>query len=327
MPRRGRMADGVATKRSSGKRLPLFARLLEALRSRAASPAPAAATEPGAARESAAASPERRASARAVAPPDPVTVRQWLYGTGFIIPGGPHYVLELVKPFHLGPSMTMLELGSGLGGPARAIAEAFDTYVTGYERDPEFAKRATDETNLRGLSRHVQIQPYDPESIELRAGFFDHVLAREATYNVAQKERLLRVLNQAMKPFGQLILNDFVLDRAAGERAELAAWEETEAATQKPQLWTAAQYSDCFKSLGFDLRIAQDVTPEYRRLILHAWKLFIDEGQLHHLKASQALPVIDEVERTAKAIAALESGALKFFSFVALGGRRRSVVS
>ncbi len=258
-------------------------------------------------------------------PPDALTIRQWLYGPGFIIPGDAEYVLELVKPFNLSPAMTMLDLGSGLGGPARTIAEAFKTYITGFERDPELAQRANDDVAARGFGRHVQISAYDPESFELRAGFYDHALAREATYNVAQKERFLRVLNQAMKPFGQLILTDFVRDRAAGDPPELAAWEAMQ--SHKPQLWTAAQYSDCLKSLGFDLRIATDTTADYRRMILLAWKNLLERGELRHLRSSHAMPVIDEVERAMRTVAALESGALKFYYFVALGGRRRSPVA
>ncbi len=307
------MADGAATKRPAQRRLSLFERIRDRLRRGAAPPA---------ATEVAAAPAAANAQIR-LPPPDPLTIRQWLYGPGFIIPGDANYVLELVKPFNLSPAMTMLEFGSGLGGPACAIAEAFNTYVTGYERDPELVQRATEQAAVRGLGRHVQISTYDPESVELRAGFYDHALAREATSAVAQKERFLRVLNQAMKPFGQLILTDFVRDRAAGDRPELAAWESMQ--QHKPQLWTAAQYSDCFKSLGFDLRIANDITTEYRRLILLAWKNFLDRGELRQLRSAQAAaPVIDEVERGLRTVAALESGALKVYYFVALGGRRRA---
>ena len=311
------MADGAITKRPAQKRLPLLARLRQrwlgsAKPKAAARPAPKAAAAPGA------------AGARQPAP-SPLVVRQWLYGPGFIIPGDVNYVLELVKPFHLGPSMTMLDLAAGLGGPARAIAQAFDTYVTGFERDPELARKASDETASRGLSRHVQISAYDPETYELRAGFYDHALAREATYHIVQKERFLRVLNQAMKPFGQFILTDFVRDRAAGDPPELAAWEAIQ--PFKPELWTAAQYADCFKSLGFDLRIGNDITAEYKRLTLMAWKAFVEEGELRQLRSTQAAPVIDEVERSIKTIAALETGALKFHYFVALGGRKRAAIS
>jgi SAM-dependent methyltransferase len=156
-------------------------------------------------------------------------------------------------------------------------------------------------------------------------GTCDHALAREATYHIAQKERFLRVLNQAMKPSGQLVFTEFVRDRAAGDRPELEVWAAMQ--RYKPALWTAAQYTDCFKSLGFDLRIASDHTAEYRRMTLLAWKDFLEGGELKQLRSSQAAPVIDEVERSLRTVAALEGGALKFYYFVALGGRRRAAVS
>jgi SAM-dependent methyltransferase len=312
------MADGLIAKRTAEKRMPFFARLRQRLLGRGSAPVSAA--------RSSARPREVSAAPEKLPPPSPLTVRQWLYGPGYIMPGDAAYVLELVKPFHLGPSMTMLELGSGLGGPARTIAASFDTYVTGFERDSGLAQKAIDETAARGVSRYVQISPYDPETFELRAGFYDHVLAREATYQITQKERFLRVLNQAMKPFGQIIVTDFVRDKAAGDRPELAAWEAM-LEPYKAELWTAAQYADCFKSLGFDLRISDDVTADYRRMILYAWKAFIDDGMLRRLRSTQALPVIDEAERCVKTIAAFESGALKFQYFVALGGRRRATVS
>ena len=307
------MADGAAARRPAQRRSSFFERIRERLRGGAAAPAATA---------TASAVPAGAAPQVRLPPPDALTIRQWLYGPGYIVPGDATYVLELVKPFHLCPAMTMLDMAAGLGGPARSIAEAFNTYVTGYERDPELARQATEETAARGFSRHVQISVYDPESFELRTGFYDHALSRGATYAVVQKERFLRVLNQAMKPFGQLILIDFVVDRTVGERPEVAVWEAMQ--PHKPQLWTAAQYSDCFKSLGFDLRIANDVTADYRKLILFAWKNFLERGELRQIKGPQAAPVIDEVERGLRTVAALESGALKIYYFVALGGRRRA---
>jgi len=211
------MADRALSKQPA-RRSSLFERLRNRLRrNRDAAPARQTRTAQGGLAS---------AAARPVGPPpDALTVRQWLFGPGYIIPGNADYVLELVKPFHLGPAMTMLDMAAGLGGPAETIAGAFETYIAGFERDPELVRRASDAAVAHGLARHVQVKVYDPESFELRAGFYDHALAREATYAVAQKERFLRVLNQAMKPSGQLIFTDFVRDRAAGDRPELAAWE------------------------------------------------------------------------------------------------------
>src|SRR5947207_639404 len=66
----------------------------------------------------------------AVPPLSRMTVAQWLWGDGYLMPGGPDFVLELVKPFGLTPAMSTLDLSAGLGGPARAIAQTFGTYVT-----------------------------------------------------------------------------------------------------------------------------------------------------------------------------------------------------
>jgi cyclopropane fatty-acyl-phospholipid synthase-like methyltransferase len=307
------MTDSAITKRSVPRRMSLLARLRQRFQG-ASRPKAEHVVAP------VAASPVQAARPMGP-PPEPRTVRQWLYGPGFLTPGGADYVLELVEPFHLDPSMTMLDMGCGLGGGARAISREFKTYVAGFERDPELAQRATEVSLAQGFARHNQLSAYNPETFELRSGFYDHALAREATYQVVQKERFLRVLNQAMKPMGQLILTDFVRDRDAGEKPELAVWEAMQ--DPKPQLWTAAQYTDCFKSLGFDLRIAKDVTADYRRMILVAWKNFLERDELRQLRQSQAAPVIDEVERSLRTVAALESGALKFFYFVALSSRRR----
>ncbi len=312
------MADGAITRRPAPRRLSLVARLRKLLRRNAS----AASARPG---RGAASGAVQNSPDVAGPPPDPLTVRQWLYGPGYVTPGSAEYVLELAKQFNPSPAMTVLDMAAGLGGPAQTIAEAFKTYIAGFERDPDLARRATEAVAAHGLARYVQVSAYDPETFELRAGFYDHALAREATYHVAQKERFLRVLSQAMKTSGQLILTDFVRDRAAGERPELGSWEAT--LRYKPQLWTAAQYTDCMKSLGFDVRIASDATADYRRMTLLAWKNFLEGGELKTLRASQAAPVIDEVERSLRTVSALESGALKFYYFVALSGRRRGATA
>lgn len=296
------------------RRRSLFARLRERWRRGA----PPVARAPRATPAVSAAQPPK------AAPPHPLTIRQWLWGPGYIIPGNEEYVIELVRPFNLSPAMTLLDMAAGLGGPARSITEKFNTYIAGFEREPELARRAMEASTAGGFGRRIQISAYDPENFELRAGFYDHALAREATFQVVEKERFFGVLNQALKPFGQLVLTDFVVDPAAGDRPELASWAA--GLRIKPQLWTVAQYTQCLEKLGFDLRISNDVTADYRRMVLNAWKTLLEGGGLRRARAARASTLIDELEATVRLNAALESGALKFYYFVALGGRKRTPV-
>jgi cyclopropane fatty-acyl-phospholipid synthase-like methyltransferase len=260
--------------------------------------------------------PAQPAASPKIAPLSRMTVAQWLWGDGFVMPGDSEYVLELVKPFGLTPAMSMLDLSAGLGGPARAIAQAFGTYVTGLERSTDRAKRGMEMSVKLNLQKRAAIGPYNPESFELRPNGFDCILGRGSTYNVAEKERLLRVLYQGMKQRGQLLLNEFTIDPAVGKKPELAAWIAKE--SYPPVLWTIEQYNDCLTSLGFDIRVVEDITSVYRTMIIGGWARLLKEVDLKAMTKEHRLTVIDEAELWMKRVAALECGALRVYRIYAL---------
>src|ERR1051326_1723318 len=86
-------------------------------------------------------------------PLDGLTLAQWLWGAGCHTPGDEDHILDLVKPFALNPAMSMLYLGAGLGGGARAIATKFATYVTALERDATLARRGMEMSTLQGMQK------------------------------------------------------------------------------------------------------------------------------------------------------------------------------
>ena len=256
------------------------------------------------------------AAANANAAPDPLAIRQRLYGRGYVIPGDAAWLLSLVEPLELGASSSVLDLAAGLGGPARAIAQAFHARVTGIERDYDRARQGNAMSSALGAAHLVRIKACDPETLELGSAKFDCALGREASYAVAEKERFLRVVAQSLRTRGQMVLTDFVLDRSAGERPELDAWRSKRA--ERPSLWTAAQYADCLKSVGYGLRRAEDISALYRRQILAAWIGYLRDGEIRGQPAAQVEAVLAEAEACFRTVAALESGALKYYRFEAI---------
>jgi SAM-dependent methyltransferase len=265
--------------------------------------------------------PAPRRTGEPQAPLDPLTVRQWLWGPGFIVPGTAEYVLGLVKPFAANPAMSILDIAAGLGGPARLIADAFGTYITGFERDPETAVRGMAMSVAAGKQKHASISVMNPETLELKTGAFDCILGRGATYAVEDKERFMRVLIMGLKPRGQLLLTDYVVDPALAQRPELAAWQALE--PFPPALWNVQQYTDCLKSLGFDIRITEDISGQYKAQIVLGWDTLLQSVDIRKLPRAHQLTVLDEAERWVKTIVALDSGALKVFRFYALAGSAR----
>jgi len=259
-----------------------------------------------------------RAAPESEPPLDGPTLAQWLWGAECHIPGGAEHILELVKPFALNPAMSMLYLGAGLGGGARAIATKFATYVTALERDATLAQRGMEMSTLQGMQKRAPVSTYDPETIELRAGSFDCILARHTTYALPDKEKLLAVLAQALKPRGHLLLVDYMLDPKRPAGPELETWQRQQ--ETPPQLWSAPQYVDCLKHLGLDIRVTEDTTDKFRRLVINGWGRMITTVDLGGLPKQHLLAVVDEAERWVQTIAALDAGALRTYRIYALAG-------
>jgi SAM-dependent methyltransferase len=275
-----------------------------------------AAARPGAARPGSARS-AAPAAPKPVAPLDPLRLAQWLWGTGFSSPGGEAFILELVKPFGLTPAMSMLDLSAGIGGPARAIAKTFGTWVTGLERSPEMAALGMQMSKQEDLEKKAAIAPYDPDIVEFRKNAFDCVLARGATYAVADKERLFQAVIQGLKSRGQLLMTEYV--RVGPPRPELEAWAAHE--PYPPTLWTLAEYTACLSKLGYDIRITEDMTAVHRSAIIGGWAQMLAETNLRELPRSHGATVADAAEFWMRRVAALESGALQVYRIYALSKR------
>jgi SAM-dependent methyltransferase len=257
--------------------------------------------------------------ARESAPPlDGPTLAQWLWGAGFHIPGGDEHVLDLVKPFALNPAMSMLYIGAGLGGGARAIATKFATYVTALESDEALARRGMEMSTLHGMQKHAPVSVYDPRTLELRPHSFDGILSRQSTYTLADKEPFLQILVTALKPRGHLLVTDYVLEPKVHAGPELEAWRRLQ--RRPAHLWSAAQYADCLKHLGLEIRVTEDTTSTLRHRILAGWAQLIGTVDLRSLPRQHLLAVVDEAERWVRTIAALDGGALRTYRIYALAG-------
>jgi len=81
--------------------------------------------------------------------PDRIKVANLIWGEGYCGPGGPQHVVDLSKLLGLTPDMSVLIVGGGLGGPARALAGNFGCYVTAYEQSAELAAAGTDPSPSR----------------------------------------------------------------------------------------------------------------------------------------------------------------------------------
>jgi hypothetical protein len=81
----------------------------------------------------------------------------------------------------------------------------------------------------------------------------------------------------------------------------------------KPLLWPSEHYVAALTRLGCTMLVTIDKTDLYRSLLLRSWRNFLDHPELPRLRGRRGLPLLGEVERCIRTLAALDSGALRYF--------------
>ena len=239
-----------------------------------------------------------------------------IWGPGFIGPGGSEHVLKLVQPFGMNSSMNVLDLGAGLGGPARAIAEDSKAWLTGMEGSDALAIAGMERSTNAGMSKKAPVNHTDFETIELRPNFFDRVFSKEALFTVADKERLFKMVFTALKNEGQFVFTDYMVRERGAESQAVKDWIAHEPV--QPHLWSPDRTEAYLKRLTFDIRVVEDITKGARRRIFEGWQKFIDTHEPGSIPDELVPSLVDEAEHWARRVAALDSGNIRMYRIYAL---------
>jgi len=232
-----------------------------------------------------------------------IDVAEKVWGPGFIGPGAADYVPDLVKPLGLDKTMSVLDLSAGLGGITRFMASHFGAWVTGLELSPVLAKKGAEYSEKEGLLKQAPITHFDPSCLTLDRKF-DAVFAKEIFFCL-DKEKLLAELKQYLKPGGQLLFTDYLIADSV-DLTGLAGWAEAERLTPCP--WRPAETATCLKALGYDVRVALDMTDTQLKLIMERLGEFHAFLSDHDVDAETKQAITAEIALWARRAEALRHG-------------------
>jgi 2-polyprenyl-3-methyl-5-hydroxy-6-metoxy-1,4-benzoquinol methylase len=200
-----------------------------------------------------------------------IDVAQYIWGEGFCGPGGIEQIISMTKLLALSGKMSMIDLGAGLGGPARALAENFGVWVTGMERSANLVERGNDISMMHGMAKKVELHDYNPEKAEEFDRTYDRVFAKEALFTIQNKKDLIKKLFDASKPEALFLMTDYVLgDDEAIMNDDFREWRDREPI--RPHCVTADEMTKMVTEAGFGVRVDEDISQQYIDLIANAWK-------------------------------------------------------
>jgi ubiquinone/menaquinone biosynthesis C-methylase UbiE len=128
--------------------------------------------------------------------------------------------IELARDLALEPGLELLDLGSGIGGPARYFAEAHGCRVTGVDLTAEFvnvANALTARCRLDGLATFVQGSVL---ALPFEDARFDRATLIHVGMNIENKAGMFAEALRALRPGGAFLVYD-IMRRDAG-RADTA---------------------------------------------------------------------------------------------------------
>ncbi len=127
--------------------------------------------------------------------------------------GGAEAVLALAKAAGIGSDDRVLDLGSGMGGSARLLAEHHGCRVDGIDQSRERCREARRITELLGLAHRVRFVCTDYLSCPVPEGRYSVIWGQGAWAHVFWKGRFLARWKVALASGGRLAFEDLCLSR------------------------------------------------------------------------------------------------------------------
>jgi sarcosine/dimethylglycine N-methyltransferase len=181
---------------------------------------------------------------------------------------------ELVALLKPEPGERLLDIGSGVGGPARWIAAKCRCHVTGVDLTPDFCAVARALNEVCGMTDRVTILEGSALDLPVPNAAFDRAYSQNVVMNIADKPRFYREAFRALLPGGLLALSN-TCTGGAGEPYFPVPWATTR---DTSFLATVEQTRADLAASGFEIVSFVDTTETHKAAALRELQRLESEG-------------------------------------------------
>ena len=209
--------------------------------------------------------------------------------------GASTFVYELAEAASLNGNSKVLDLGCGLGGSARLIADRYRCRVDGIDISPRRIREGNELTRMVGLQDLVRLYCADFREFPVVGNDYTHLWGQSAWVHITDKPRVIKRWMQSLLPGGVVAMEDSFLkshpvsdqaqksfDRLASiwmaEIPELSCWYKV----FEPEMGIALsedRTESLIKHFSQLIRSAVDCGATSNKDEREAWELAVDLAQ------------------------------------------------
>ena len=190
---------------------------------------------------------------------------------------GTEAVDEAVRATGINQRSAVLEVGSGIGGPARHLASTTGAAVTALELQHDHHRIAVDLTARCGLADRVTHVCGDVLTHRFGDERFDAIVSWLALYHIPQRGLLLERF-RSLLPKGGFVYVEDLCERDRFDDREREALSSELYANHLPDL---SQYGREFVEAGFDVIRCDDMTDNWTTFTSSRLEAYIEQSERH----------------------------------------------
>lgn len=147
-----------------------------------------------------------------------------VWGTGFLSPGGPDEVAEILHDVDV-QNKNVLDIGCGIGGPAIVIArDLAPRKVVGIDVEPQLIDRGKRNVANTGLEEQIDLKLVEPGGLPFEDNSFDVVFSKDSLIHIENKSEFYKEILRILKPNGVLAASDWLKGQDAESLPDFNRW-------------------------------------------------------------------------------------------------------
>ncbi|MBB5499363.1 class I SAM-dependent methyltransferase [Paraburkholderia sp. MM5384-R2] len=170
--------------------------------------------------------------------------------------GGHQATIQLASQVPIGPGLAVLDVGCGLGGSSRYLAETFGCTVLGVDLTEEYVSVASKLAAWTACDHSVRFLKASALDLPVGDAQFDLIWTQHVQMNVPEKRELYREFARVLKPGGVLLFHELFL--GSGEPVHYPVpWASEKSISF---LSTQRKAHDQIEAAGFSIAKWEDVS-------------------------------------------------------------------